>query len=303
VTRQSQSAAHRVNDARVLVLGGKGFIGRHAVEQLVRKGAKVTIGTRSPKQNGLVPEAEHTLHKAQSREDWHDAASNYDAILNCVGILRQRPGETYDAIHHRAPEAIALACEKAGTRFIHVSALGLSPNAKSRFITSKYHGEQAIAKTGANWMIARISLLDGEGGYGAAWLRGVAKLPVFVSPNSAQGEIAPLTADDTGEALARLCVASDTQLHLAENRIFELGGEQQFTFKSYLQALRLRYATKPAWCIRVPGLLARLGAHVCDVLHFSPFSFGHWELLCYNNVPAPNRLPELLQRKPTTVCP
>lgn len=288
---------------RILVLGGKGFIGRHAVACLLAQGADVTIGTRSPNESGSTPEEKHALHKALSPAEWETAAQTYDVILNCVGILRQRLGETYDAVHHRAPEAIARACETTGTRFVQVSALGLSATAKSRFLTSKHKGEQAVAQTAANWVIARISLLDGDGGYGAAWLRGIAKLPLFVSPSSAQGELAPLTAEDTGEALARLCLASDSELRLTENRIFELGGEELFTFASYVQALRRLYSSKAAVCLRVPGLLARLGAHLCDLFHFSPFSFGHWELLCYDNVPSPNRLPELLQRKPSQVCP
>ena len=288
---------------RALVLGGKGFIGRHAVRHLERAGAQVTIGTRSPTTSASPVEEKHVLHKALSPADWENAAKTYDVILNCVGILRQRIGETYDAVHHRAPKAIALACEATGTRFVHVSALGLSATAKSRFLTSKHRGEEAIAHTSANWAIARISLIDGEGGYGAAWLRGVARLPIFATPASALGEIAPLTAEDTGEALAQLCLAPDIELRLAEERTFELGGEDHYTFTAYVQALRSRFSEKQAICIKVPGLIARLGAHLCDVFHFSPFSFGHWELLCYNNVPSPNRLPELLQRKPTPVFP
>ena len=35
--------------------------------------------------------------------------------------------------------------------------------------------------------------------------------------------------------------------------------------------------------------------------HFSPFSFGHWELLHYDNIPRTNRLPELLGRAPRTI--
>jgi NADH dehydrogenase len=33
-------------------------------------------------------------------------------------------------------------------------------------------------------------------------------------------------------------------------------------------------------------------------VHFSPFSFGHWELLQHDNLPQPNRLTELLGRAP-----
>jgi NADH dehydrogenase len=54
----------------------------------------------------------------------------------------------------------------------------------------------------------------------------------------------------------------------------------------------------PCARLRVPDCLCRMAAHACDLLHFSPFSFGHWELLQHDNLPQPNRLPELLGRTP-----
>ncbi|RBP48871.1 NAD-dependent epimerase/dehydratase family protein [Arenicella xantha] len=296
---------------KVLVLGGKGFIGRHAVASLTALGCDVTVGTRSPKNDKRqdtvkvsqpsITEEQHLLHRATTADEWLETAQQYDAVLNCVGILRQRIGESYEAVHHLAPMAIAAACQRAGTRFVHVSALGLSANAKSRFLSSKHRGEEAISSSGSDWIIAKISLLDGEGGYGATWLRGVAKLPLFIIPTSAKGKIAALTADDAGMALSQLCVGSEQTLQLAENRVFELGGEQPLGFEAYIRGLRLRHTDKRAWCVPIPGTLARLGAHICDVLHFSPFSFGHWELLCRDNIPKPNRLKELLGREPTRV--
>jgi NADH dehydrogenase len=55
--------------------------------------------------------------------------------------------------------------------------------------------------------------------------------------------------------------------------------------------------------VPVPGLLARLVSHICDLAHFSPFSFGHLELLRRDNVPCPNALPRLLGREPLAVVP
>lgn len=289
---------------RVLVLGGKGFIGRHAVKYLAARDCVVTVGTRHPVYDisSHVAEAHHVLHRSTKKGDWLETAQQYDIVLNCVGILRQRPGETYDAVHHLAPKAIAEACKEAGVRFVHVSALGLSPDTRrSRFLTSKHRGDQAIATSGADWIVARLSLLDGEGGYGASWLRGVARLPLFVIPTSARGLISALTVDDAGEALAELCLGSEKALELDQNREFELGGEHPLEFEAYIRGLRRRHTDKHAWCIPIPGILARLGAHLCDVIHFSPFSFGHWELLCHDNVPRSNKLRTLLGREPTRV--
>ena len=113
--------------------------------------------------------------------------------------------------------------------------------------------------------------------------------------------IAALTAEDAGEALARICLEDDATLAGFPSRIFEIGGETPYGFEEYIRGLRVRYRGGRALCIRIPGLLARLGAHICDLFHFSPFSFGHWELLCRDNVPARPDLRRLLGRAPTRV--
>ena len=286
----------------MLVLGGRGFIGRHAVAALQSAGVSATVGSRNPTASAAInPQEKHVLHQALSVDYWSEVAERYDVILNSVGILRQRLGESYESVHHHAPRAIAQACREGGTRFVHVSALGLSADDRSRFLTSKVRGEAAIQQVGGDWMIARLSLLDGEGGYGASWLRGVSRLPLFVVPSSAKGKIAALTAEDAGSALSKLCLNCSEKLNLDHSRVFELGGEKAVLFEDYIRALRKRSYSKPAIAIRVPGILARLGAHICDAFHFSPFSFGHWELLCKDNIPQPNRLPELLERAPDSV--
>ena len=189
------------------------------------------------------------------------------------------------------------------TRFIHVSALGLATGDRSRFLTSKLAGEKAIERTDGEWVMVRPSLLDGEGGYGAAWLRGVSALPLFAAPTDAQGKIAALMVTDLGQALARLCTGSKQELGLDNRRHFDLGGPETFTFSSYIQSLRRRAGKGPNWAVPVPGLAARLGAHICDLFRITPFSFGHWELLRKDNAPTDNRLPELLQRPATPVIP
>ena len=281
---------------QVLVLGGKGFIGRHSVQHLKDLGVETTIGTRDVNPEAQIPELRLRLHELTKPKDWLLVVEQFDAVLNCVGILRQRFGETYESVHHLAPSALAQACAQAETRLVHVSALALSPDARSRFITSKYKGEQAIFATNGNWVVARLSLLDGEGGYGAAWLRGVAQLPFFIVPSSARGRIAALTADNAGEALAKLCLWQAT-----ESAVVELGGSIGYRFDEYIRGLRKRYADDQALKITIPGLLARFGAHICDVLHFSPFSFGHWELLCYDNLPNRPDLEAILGRSPDQV--
>lgn len=70
--------------------------------------------------------------------------------------------------------ALAQACAKLNVRLIHISVIGLTNLAKSRFIRSKFAGEQGILSSGAQAILVRPSLLDGTGGYGAKWFRRLA---------------------------------------------------------------------------------------------------------------------------------
>jgi uncharacterized protein YbjT (DUF2867 family) len=288
---------------RVLVLGGTGFIGRHVVAALHAAGVPVAIGSRHPARHAHSPRyAFATFHTVRFEQllqpsDWHALLQDVDVVVNCVGILRQRPRESYATVHHLAPAALAAACAQRGVRLAHTSALALHTGARSRFLSSKLLGEEAIVATGADYCIVRPSLLDGEGGFGARWLRGLARSPVQFIPRGAKGRIAAMTATDLGHAFAALLALPSWEQH----RTVELGGTRHFGYAEYLRHLRSGYTPTQALQIPLPNWMTRIGAHLCDLFHFSPFSYGHWILLQRDNVPSPNHLPELLGRAPTRV--
>jgi NADH dehydrogenase len=285
---------------RVLVLGGAGFIGRHVVAALRARGCDTVVGSRHPRRR-----QRRGRHEAVYREvrmetllhasAWADALAGCDAVVNCVGILRQRWRETYERVHHLAPAALASACRERGLRLVHVSALGFDPGLRSGFLRSKHDGERALQASGADWHIVRPSLLDGEGGSGARWIRRVARWPVHPLPRGATGRIAVLDVRDLGEAIATLALDG------ADDREHDLGGLQARTLAEHLAAMRALYGLPPARRLPLPDWLARVTAHVCDLLHWTPLSYGHWELLQRDNRPACNQLPMLLGRAPRSV--
>jgi uncharacterized protein YbjT (DUF2867 family) len=289
---------------RVLLLGATGFIGSYILRELLAQGMQVTAVRRSlpaagPEDTQALRWLALPLQSMLEASNWTAHVSQVDVVINCVGILRQRLGESYEAIHHQLPAALTQACAQSGVRLIHTSALGLHEGAKSRFLSSKLRGEQAIAASGADHCIVRPSLIDGLGGFGASWLRMLARWPVHFVPVGATGKIAAVQAHDLGLAYAAL--AALPSLHAW--RQANLGGTRLFAYGQYLQLLRGVEAgqAKPALQIPLPNWMARIGSHLCDVLRFSPFSYGHWILLQRDNMPVPNALPALLGREPTPV--
>ncbi|HVF65873.1 MAG TPA: NAD-dependent epimerase/dehydratase family protein [Casimicrobiaceae bacterium] len=283
---------------RVLVLGGNGFAGRHVVAALRAQGHRVVVGSRRGSENPTaVDSGTLRTHFAAlvSPARWQPLVEGFDCVVNCVGILRPRWRESYDAVHHLAPAALARACASTTPciRLVHVSALGLSDRARSGFIRSKLDGERAIASSGGASTIVRPSLLDGEGGYGARWLRCLAKAAVHFVPHNAVGRIAVLDVSDLGLAIARICEMPPERVPA----VCELGGADLYTMEEYLAALRASQDIRGrAVVVHLPSLFARAVSHLFDASHFSPFSFGHYELMQTDNVPARNALPSLLGR-------
>ena len=303
---------------RVLVLGGAGFLGRHVVAALAGRGHVVTIGSRG---RPSLPGAEFPVRRARfedltTPEAWSPVVDAVDAVVNCVGILRERGRATYERVHHRAPGALAAACALRRLRLVHVSALALLPCARSGFIRSKLSGEAAVRTSGADYTIVRPSLLEGRRRLRRALAAHDVALADSLRPRGRLGSHrragrrrrrirhCPTGRVARNERAGPLPSANYPEARSAEGsplsyREVELGGLERRTLAGHLAALRT--APRPAYVVRVPALLARVASHVCDVLHLSPFSFGHLELLRRDNVPKPNLLPALLGAPPRRI--
>jgi NADH dehydrogenase len=190
-----------------------GFLGRHVVAALCARGHVVVVGSRDGRRaarlcarlNVRASFRHVRFERLTAAGCWDAMLDDVDVAVNCVGILRERGAATFDRIHHLAPAALAADCARLDVRLIHVSALGLTSVARSRFISSKLRGEQALRDSAAEFTVVRPSLLDDDGGHGARWLRALARLPLHCVPADAVGRIAVLGAGAAGRAIARLC--------------------------------------------------------------------------------------------------
>ena len=301
IAQQSQAKKRGTNKAaKVLVLGGNGFIGRYTTAVLARHGVTTTIGTRRVKH--AETERQIKLHKALSEQAWEETLKEFDAVINTVGILRERKNESFDQVHHLAVGALARACKKRDIPLLHMSALGID-QLSNEFAASKRRGETAILNSGCRGAIVRASIVNALDGYGASWMYRVATWPIWLLPGKATKLLCPVEAKDLGEALANL-----TLMHLQnrnrQTKVIEIGGPEVFTLKTYLRKLRAQQdclPVKPFLTIRIPNVIARLFAKIFDMLHLTPYSVGHHELLEFDNIPHQNSLAKILGRKPTEV--
>jgi uncharacterized protein YbjT (DUF2867 family) len=150
----------------VVVLGGGGFVGSHIVARLVSDGYRVAVPTRRRE------EAKHliTLPTVDVvEEDIHDPKTldrlfaERAAVLNLVGIISESGRQTFERVHVELTRKVIAACHNAGVaRLLHMSALGASGDAPSRYLTSKAAAEAMVAASGLKWTIFRPSVIFGR---------------------------------------------------------------------------------------------------------------------------------------------
>ncbi|MFO1362986.1 MAG: complex I NDUFA9 subunit family protein [Burkholderiales bacterium] len=138
--------------ARICVLGGSGFVGRHIVARLAARGDRVVVPTRRRERARhliMLP----TVEVVQA--DVHDAPTlerllgGCDAAINLVGILQGRSAQPYGPDFARAhvelPRRLVAACVAARVpRLAHMSALKAAADAPSQYLRSKADGEAAL---------------------------------------------------------------------------------------------------------------------------------------------------------------
>ena len=154
-------------DQLITVFGGSGFLGRHVVRALAKRGYRIRVAVRRPDlathlqplgRVGQIHAVQANLRYPASVEA---AMRDSHVAINMVGVLTESGAQTFDAVQAEGAETIAKAATAAGARMVHVSAIGADENALSAYGRAKAAGEQAVLAAVPSATILRPSLLFG----------------------------------------------------------------------------------------------------------------------------------------------
>jgi uncharacterized protein YbjT (DUF2867 family) len=192
---------------------------------------------------------------------WRPRLAGVDAVVNAAGLFRETRGQSFDAVHARAPVALFEACAAAGVRrVVQLSALGAAPDAVSAFLRSKHVADAALDALPLQPTVVRPSLVfAGEGASARLFLR-LAALPLIPLPGRGAQCVQPIHRDDLVAALVAL-LESD-----APPRVLEAVGPEPATLRTYLAALRHGLRVGTARFLPIPRGLVRLAAALGRVL-------------------------------------
>lgn len=282
---------------RILVLGATGLIGRHLLAALHKAGhhaigaSRSAPGASAADHTGGVPAwRELDFGALTSAEGWLPHLAGVDAVVNCVGILRERRPGDYECLHHLAPAALFDACGRSGIRHvIHLSALGSAVDAPTAYWRSKAAGDNALARHAAlnaalNATVVRPSLVYGADGASSKLFLALATLPAAALPAAHSSRVQPIHISDLCDALIALLAPSAPAPAMAEAmataaataaaaaaaatpgapvRLRELAavGPRAMSMAAYLACLREGMASRAAaLVVDMPLPLARLAA-------------------------------------------
>jgi NADH dehydrogenase len=249
-------------DKLVTVFGGSGFLGRHVVRALCKRGYRVRVAVRRPdlaghlQPLGRVGQIHAVAANLRYPGSVEAAARDADIVVNLVGILFEGGRQRFESVHAFGAEAVALAAAAYGARLIHVSAIGADPDAPSHYARSKAMGEKLALAAMPSATILRPSILFGpEDDFFnkfAALARMAPALPLIGGGHT---RFQPVFAGDVALAILAAIDRPETG-----GTIYELGGPEVVSFKALMQFV-LATIERRRLLVPIPFGIARIMAY------------------------------------------
>src|SRR5215212_10865815 len=221
----------------VTVFGGSGFLGRHVVRALAKRGYRVIVAVRRPDLAGHLQPLGRVgqIHALQANVRYptsvEAAARDADAVVNLTGILFERGRQRFDAVQRAGAETVAQAAAAQGARLVHISALGADADSPSLYGRSKAAGERAVLAAAPDATILRPSIMFGPEDHFFNRFAAIARMsPVLPLIGGGLTRFQPVFAGDVAEALAK---AADGEVR--QGVTYELGGPDVRTFKELME--------------------------------------------------------------------
>jgi uncharacterized protein YbjT (DUF2867 family) len=253
--------------ARILLLGSTGFFGRGVAHKLIDGGHQLRVLVRDPMKAAAfkIRGAQVVVGDALDPAAVTQASQGVEHVVSLVAVRRNRP-QSYLAVNVDGPRIMAEAAKAAGVHsVVFVSAIGARLDAHYKYLTSRWMGEQELAKSGVAGTILRFSfVLAEEGGVLTDFERAANFGPFLIIPGNGQTQLQPILRED-----AARCVVETIGRPELLGKIVELGGPEVVTYETmfdwFIQARGIKKRK-----LKLPVGLLIPGAIVMEALSTNP---------------------------------
>lgn len=255
------------SDRLVTIYGGSGFVGRHLVRALAKRGWRIRVAVRRPdlaghlQPLGVVGQIQPVQANLRYPDSIARAAEGASAIVNLVGILYESGAQTFDAVQAEGAASVAKAAKAEGARLVQMSAIGADKDSASGYGRSKALGEAAVFAAKRDAIVMRPSIVFGPEDDFFNRFASLARISPFL-PLIGGGEtkFQPVFVGDVAEALAK-AVEGEAK----GGEIYELGGPEVKSFRALME-LTLQEIGRKRILLPLPFALARLQAFFMELL-------------------------------------
>lgn len=253
----------------VTVFGGSGFVGRHVVRVLARRGYSIRVAVRRPdlaghlQPLGGVGQIVAVQANLRNRESVDRAVQGADHVVNCVGILFESGRNTFGSVQEFGARAVAEAARAAGAKLTHISAIGADTGSESVYARSKGRAEASILKILPDAVILRPSIIFGpEDGFFNKFAEMARFAPALPLIGGGATKFQPVYVGDVAEAVAR-----SVDGKVAGGAIYELGGPRVMSFRECLEEI-LKITQRKRALVSLPWSVASLMGKVSSFIPF-----------------------------------
>jgi NADH dehydrogenase len=190
------------------------------------------------------------------------AAEGTERVVHLVGIIQETTRATFQAVHVEGTRNVLEAARKSGVRhFIHQSALGTRPGARSVYHKTKWEAEELVRASGIPFTILRPSLIYGPGDQFTIRLSEMIKLsPILPVIGSGKSRVQPIFVDDV-----TACIVQAATCDWCFNEMYEIGGPEQMSYEEVTTAIAdVMGVRRPT--VHMPLFIMRTVARVLETM-------------------------------------
>lgn len=260
-----------MNEAKILLIGGSGFIGQKIASGLSALGHSVLLPTRKAayaKELWVLPKLqviEANIHDPAVLADMCQRLGPGGVVINLVGILHDKTGSPYGPgflkNHVELTKKIIAAMGAANLkRYIHMSALGASSSGSSMYQRSKGDAENLVKASDLDWTIFRPSVVFGENDKFINLFASLQKFAPVLPLGGAAVKFQPVYVSDVAQAFVKSISMSETI-----GRVFDLAGPRVYTLAELVNFAGMVGGRK-SMIIPLPKPLAYLQAGLLEMM-------------------------------------
>jgi len=241
----------------VTVFGGSGFVGRHLVASLTKRGYRVRVAVRRPAQAysiaalGDVGQVQMLATNVRLRGSVQRALDGADVAVFLPGLLYNSGQNNFDNVQLEGAKNVAQLSATAGIPLIHMSALTGHAPVELDYVRTKRAAEAAVLEVCPQAIILRPSLIFGPEDRLFNKFADMARFSPFLPLlGGGQTRYQPVYVGDVAEM-----IALGVDGRLAEGILYELGGPEVMTLRQILTQI-LNIIERKRWLVPLPLSLA-----------------------------------------------